>query len=149
MTVWRTIESMARTALANAAKAPNHGAWLDAMADVPYGALAAALEEIDRLRADVAHRNEVIAAMTAASQRIIDHAGQSSERLRYLAGFMSARSTGAVTTATEAELLAKQAIRAAHPMGPGHLPGEKHDPRLRVAVIESPQTFTSGGDGVD
>lgn len=86
-TYWQYIETKVRAALAEATKAPNHVAWLDAMANVPYGALGAAIEEIDQLRADVAAKHDVIAAMTESSQRIIDHAVQARARMAPLATF--------------------------------------------------------------
>lgn len=62
-TYWQYIETKVRAALAEATKAPNHQAWLDAMANVPYGALGAAIEEIDRLRKALDNRDQVIGAM--------------------------------------------------------------------------------------
>lgn len=121
MTVWSTIENKARAALANAATAPNHVAWLDAMANVPYGALGAAIEEIDRLRADVAAKHDVIAAMTESSQRIIDHAVQARARMAPLATFP-------VVTRI------KPSVCDTNPMEAEHPTSDEPRPRVRLSV---------------
>lgn len=159
MTVWSTIESMVRTALANAATAPNHVAWLDAMANVPYGALNAAIEEIDQLRKDnldattegwrknaevaalrdaavalgkandqvdrltkaLGERDQVIAAMTESSQRIIDHAVQARARMAPLATFP-------VVTRI------KPSVCDTNPMEAEHPTSNEPRPRVRLSV---------------
>lgn len=121
MTVWSTIENKARAALANAATAPNHVAWLDAMANVPYGALGAAIEEIDRLRADVAAKHDVIAAMTESSQRIIDHAVQARARMAPLATFP-------VVTRIRPTVCDTNPMEAEHPTS------DKPRPRVRLSA---------------
>lgn len=143
-TYWQDIETKVRAALAEATRAPNHVAWLDAMANVPYGALNAAIEEIDRLKrvameqlARVGHlraevervrkaldeRDQVIAAMTESSQRIIDHAVQARARMAPLATFP-------VVTRI------KPSVCDANPMEAEHPTSDEPRPRVYRRVID-------------
>jgi len=82
-------------------------------------ALGKANDQVDRLTRDVAERDEIIAAMSAASQRVIDHAVQARERISPLGTFP-------VVTRI------KPTVSDTNPMEAEHPTSDEHEPRPRV-----------------